>query len=90
MAIGTFDRLGATYDPRLAAAHAGRPEPGVLTERERAVLREIAAGHTNRQIAAVLSISPHTVAHHVQNIFAKLGVSTLAKAVARGIEQHLV
>ena len=76
--------------PRLAAAHAGRPEHGVLTERERAVLREIAAGHTNRQIAAALSISPHTVARHVQNIFAKLGVSTRAAAVARGIEQHLV
>ena len=89
-AMGTFDRLGATYDARLAAAHAGRRERGVLTERECAVLQEIAAGRTNRQIAAMLTISPHTVARHVQNIFAKLGVSTRAAAVARGIEQHLV
>ena len=83
-AIATFDRLGATHDARLAAAHVGPQERGPLTGRERAVLRQIAAGHTNREIAEGLTISRHTVARHVQNIFAKLGVATRAAAVAQG------
>jgi DNA-binding NarL/FixJ family response regulator len=55
-----------------------------LTAREQEVLRLVACGRSNRDIAAELVISEHTVARHLQNIFAKLGVSsrTAASAVA--------
>ena len=42
----------------------------------------IADGHTNREIAAALIVSEHTVARHVQNIFTKLDVSSRTAAVA--------
>ncbi|MFI7014031.1 LuxR C-terminal-related transcriptional regulator [Streptomyces sp. NPDC050164] len=81
----TFQRLGAVPDSRRAAAllaSARRREAGGLTEREIQVLRLVAAGRTNRAIAAELVISEHTVARHLNNIFAKLGVSSRAAATA--------
>ena len=45
-----------------------------LTARELQILRELATGKTNREIAEALVISDHTVRRHIQNIFAKLGV----------------
>ena len=54
------------------------------------MLRLVAAGKTNRQIAAELVISEHTVARHVQNIFAKLDVSSRAAATAFVFEHDLV
>ncbi|MFG2718186.1 AAA family ATPase [Streptomyces sp. NPDC048416] len=53
-----------------------------LTSRERDVLRLVAAGHTNRQIAEELYISPKTASVHVSNIMAKLGVSGRGEAAA--------
>jgi DNA-binding NarL/FixJ family response regulator len=50
----------------------------------------VAAGRTNRQIAAELTISKHTVARHVQNIFVKLGLSSRAAATAYAYEHGLV
>lgn len=61
-----------------------------LSERELEVLRLIAAGKSNREIASELVISEHTVARHVQNIFAKLGVSSRAAATAFAFEHDLV
>lgn len=55
--------------------------PEVLTERESQVLRELALGLAFREIAAKLSISCHTVAQHVRNIYRKLGVSSRGRAV---------
>ena len=46
------------------------------------MLRLVASGKTNRDIAVELVISEHTVARHLQNMFAKLGVSTRAAATA--------
>jgi len=56
--------------------------PGGLTEREAQVLRLVTDGRTNRQIAAELFLSEKTVARHLSNIFAKLGVGSRAAATA--------
>jgi ATP/maltotriose-dependent transcriptional regulator MalT len=72
-----FDRLGAAADARHAAALLQRRgSPRVLTDREVEVLRLVASGKHNRDIAGALHISEHTVARHMQNILAKLGVSS--------------
>ncbi|WP_225858954.1 LuxR family transcriptional regulator [Streptomyces albicerus] len=89
----TFERLGAVPDARRAAALLGsvhRQTPGALTEREIQVLRLVAAGGTNRSIAAELVISEHTVARHLNNIFAKLDVSSRAAATAYAYTHGLV
>ena len=52
--------------------------------------RLLARGKTNREIAAVLVISEHTVARHVQNIYAKLRVASRAAATAFAFEHDLV
>ena len=58
------------------------PAPG-LTERERDVLRLVAAGRSNREIAAELFISPKTVSVHVSNILGKLGAASRGEAAAK-------
>ncbi len=60
-----------------------------LSPREVEVLRLVAAGKSNREIAATLTISEHTVARHLQNIFAKLGVSSRTAAGAFAFEHDL-
>jgi ATP/maltotriose-dependent transcriptional regulator MalT len=83
-----LEKLGAKPDlDRLAAAPA---ETHGLSARELEVLRLVAAGRTNRQIAAELVVSEHTVARHMQNIFGKLGVSSRTAATAFAFERHLV
>jgi DNA-binding NarL/FixJ family response regulator len=87
-----FERLGAAPDlARLAVTDGDRrgPDHG-LTERELEVLRLVAAGRSNRDIAAELVISEHTVARHVQNIFTKLRLSSRAAATAFAYEHELV
>ena len=63
--------------------------PGGLTAREAEVLRLVASGKTNRDIAVELVISEHTVARHLQNIFAKLGVTSRSAATAFAYEHDL-
>jgi ATP/maltotriose-dependent transcriptional regulator MalT len=90
-AIAAFERLGA--GPDAAATDTllvGADErPGGLTAREAEVLRLVASGRTNRDIAVELVISEHTVARHVQNIFAKLDVSSRSAATAFAFEHGL-
>jgi DNA-binding NarL/FixJ family response regulator len=62
---------------------------GPLTQRECEVLRLVASGRTNRQIASELVVSEHTVARHLSNIFTKLDVSSRTAAAAYAFEHHL-
>jgi DNA-binding NarL/FixJ family response regulator len=66
-----------------------RQSPGSLSERERQVLRLIAAGKSNRAIAEELFISEKTVARHVSNIFDKVGVSSRTGAAAWAFHHNL-
>jgi DNA-binding NarL/FixJ family response regulator len=63
---------------------------GSLSEREVQVLRLLAAGKTNRDIAEALFISEKTVARHVSNIFDKLGVSNRSGATAWAYQHDLI
>ncbi len=88
-----FEQLGAAPDAARAAAalRGGEVEalPAGLSAREAEVLREVASGKTNREIAASLVISEHTVARHLQNIFAKTGVTSRSAATAFAFEHGL-
>ena len=65
-------------------------EPEKLTRMERDVLRRVAEEKTNKEIAAVLSISQRTVEYHLASINQKLGVKSRAGAVAKGYEKGLL
>ena len=91
VACAAFERLGARPTcPRRARSPRTRLRPSGLTARECEVLRLVAAGRTNREIAAELVISEHTVARHVQNMFAKADLSSRAAATAYAYEHGLV
>lgn len=87
---------GESYlEPRVAArllqeVSAPRRFTGLLTERERSVLRLVAAGESNKQIARTLSISERTVKFHVTSIFRKLAVENRAQAVAVAARRGLL
>jgi len=94
-AARVFGEFGAA--PALAEVEALRredtaskhPETGGLTSREVEVLRLIARGKTNREIAGELAISEKTVARHVSNILIKLDVPTRAAATAYAFTHRL-
>jgi DNA-binding NarL/FixJ family response regulator len=86
---------GSYLTPRVAAkvvAQVGRPRAagGRLSAREREVLRLVADGQSNKQIARTLSIAERTVKFHVTSLFQKLGADNRAQAVARAAEQGLL
>ncbi len=100
IALATFDRLGAvpaadrvaselrTRGVRVSRSSALAPRPARpsgLSEREVEVLRLVAAGFTNPQIAATLYISRKTAEHHVSNILTKLGVASRTEAAAASV-----
>ena len=88
-----FARLGAAPDIAsidAQAGPAGSRELHGMTARELEVLRLVAAGHTNKSIAAELVLSERTVERHVSNIFAKLGVSSRAAATAFAYEHKIL
>jgi len=73
------------------AAPATVPREGAaLTPRERDVLRLVAQGLGNKEIAAELDLSAHTVKYHLASVLAKLGVRSRTEAVSRGIRTGLL
>jgi DNA-binding CsgD family transcriptional regulator len=61
-----------------------------ISDRELEVLREIAAGHSNKEIARRLDVSPNTVKTHVARLFEKLGASRRTEAIRRARELGLL
>jgi DNA-binding NarL/FixJ family response regulator len=99
-ALAEFDRANEAFLSLRAAAEerrtrqlrAGRQPKGRrhLSPREHEVLRLVAQGKTNAEIAATLVLSEHTVHRHVANILAKLGTSSRAAAATTATEENLL
>ena len=89
-AHAVFTRLGAALDVRSVDQLRGRSMlPGGLTEREVEVLRLVATGSSNRDIASLLFISEKTVHRHLANIYSKLEVTSRSAATAYAFESGL-
>lgn len=96
-ATASLERLGATVEAGKARAAmdgglaTGQSAAGgVLTPREAEVLRLLARGASNQDIADELVLSPHTVRRHVSNLLAKLGLASRTAAAAWAHEHDLV
>jgi len=83
-ALACFERLG------VRPAEAVDQAPGGMTAREVEVIRLLASGKSNKEIAEVLVLSPKTVARHLSNIFAKTGSATRSAATAYAYEHGLM
>ncbi len=79
-----------TLHPALAPAAPLNTAAAVLSPRESQVLRMLADGLANKEIAFRLGISEHTAKYHVASILDKLGVSTRTEAVTAGIRRGIV
>lgn len=86
-----FAQLGMTeWSRRLARREPAAPDlPDGLTRREAEILRLVAAGSTNRQIASQLVLSVHTVERHVQNAYRKIDAHNRADATAYALRALL-
>jgi DNA-binding CsgD family transcriptional regulator len=95
-ALALFQQLGMRGDVvraqrRLESVHhLGPLFPGGLTAREVSVLRLVATGKSNREIARDLALSDKTIANHLTSIFTKLEVDNRAAAAAFGVRHRLV
>jgi LuxR family maltose regulon positive regulatory protein len=86
--LAAFDAPRQPVAPSVGSAAAGSIQP--LTTREREILRLIAAGLRNQEIAEHLSISAATVKRHIANAYGKLGVGHRTEALARAAELKLL
>lgn len=87
--VPLLERLACLRE-KIRPDEARRAYPAGLTQREVEVLRLIAVGKSNREIAEELIISPHTVSYHVKKIFNKTDASNRAEAVAYAARHDLV
>lgn len=85
-----LDAVRETLTDRVAASNSTVDEAPALTARELEILRMIADGLGNKQIAARLSISEHTVKFHIGSLFAKMHASSRAEAVMIGARRGLI
>ena len=85
-------RLSQVYSPRATngAFYAVAPGTDTLSDREIQVLRLVAEGLSNKEIAVALHISTHTVARHVTNIMRKLDAANRAQAATMALRQGLL
>lgn len=85
---------GFTFSPTIAAnllgLHKKKPEAEILTEREVAVLRNLALGFTASEIAKAMGNTSSTVRKHLENIYRKLDVKSRSGAILFGIETGLL
>jgi DNA-binding CsgD family transcriptional regulator len=84
--LANLYRLSVAID-RANSTPTGGWDTAPLTPREREVLDWVAAGKTNRDIAAILGASPRTVEKHLERIYEKLGVETRTAAVMRVVKR---
>lgn len=90
-AIRSVHRGGHALDPAVVAALARREMAGAtLSPREIEVLQMVASGRSNKEIAALLGVSPGTVKTHVASIHEKLGVADRTEAVVRAIQRGII
>ena len=87
-----LDRIesGTAGSEDTPSARANKPGRGPLTRRQREVLALVAEGLSDREIAARLYLSEHTVHRHMANIMSRLQVGSRSAAVARGIREGLI
>ena len=90
LAATALEALGERAEQRLGRRATAALERGGLTRRELEVLRLVAAGRTNREVALELYLSPRTVDMHVRSILAKLSCRSRTEATARAHELGLV
>jgi DNA-binding CsgD family transcriptional regulator len=98
LVAGAFLALGIVLGVKVfaapaAAAFDGNPQAQSalgLSGRELEVLHELAAGHSNKEIAARLHVSPNTVKTHVARLFEKLGAKRRTDAIRRARELGIV
>ncbi len=84
------DLIGSLI-PSHTAGHAGTPgKRPDLSKRELQIVSAVAAGYANKDIATRLSLSEHTVKHHLSTIFDKLGVTNRLEVALFAIKHHLV
>jgi NarL family two-component system response regulator YdfI len=88
LSTATAETLAAVYGDHSLEFEAELSEE--ITSRETDVLRMLAEGFVNKDIAARLSISEHTVKFHISSILDKLGASTRTEAVTLGIRRGLI
>ena len=89
-ATGIFAQIGAHLEARQVSGEERVPAPAGLTDREVEVLRLVASGMTNNDIASAVFLSAKTVSRHLSNIFTKIGVSSRSAATAFAFEHGLV
>jgi DNA-binding NarL/FixJ family response regulator len=87
---GSLAALGERADRRLGRRAVAQAANGGLTRREIEVVRLVAMGHTNREIARELFLSPRTVEMHVGSILVKLDCRSRADAARRASELGLL
>jgi len=88
LSTATADSLAGVFGDQLAEVDDELSEE--ITSRETEVLRMLAEGLVNKDIAARLGISEHTVKFHISSILDKLGASTRTEAVTLGIRRGLI
>lgn len=89
-ALETFKSLGAEGELRRASDLLGRPAKSKLTGRQIEILRLVAQGLSNPEIATRLKLSEHTVKRHVANLLTKLGLPTRAAAAVYAAQEGLL